>query len=99
MTPINEAPDRAEDAAAGARRSHCSGDPGNSKTLDVFVAFVERKLAEHGIKKVVPGGDQLEKAFQLFARGERIRQAVEEAIEALDDEEIEVSDDLDRRVP
>src|SRR5262245_15777673 len=93
MTPINEAPDRAEDAAAGARRSHCSGDPS-----DVFIAFVERKLAEHGIKKVIPESNKLEEAFRLFARGERIRQAVEEAIEALEDEEIDVPDDLDRRV-
>jgi hypothetical protein len=70
----------------------------NAMASDVFVAFVERKLAQHGIKKIIPNGDRLEKAFRLYARGERIRQAVEEAIEELEDEEIEVPVDLDRKV-
>jgi hypothetical protein len=29
-------------------------------TADVFVRFLERKLTEHGIRKVVPGDDVLE---------------------------------------
>jgi hypothetical protein len=70
----------------------------NAMTSDVFVAFVERKLTEHGIKKVIPVNDRLEEAFRLFARGQRIRQAVEDAIEGLGDEEIDVPHDLDRRV-
>ena len=70
----------------------------NAMTSDVFVAFVERKLTEHGIKKVIPDNDRLEEAFRLFARGERIRQAVGEAIEALEDEEIDVPGDLEQRV-
>jgi Glu-tRNA(Gln) amidotransferase subunit E-like FAD-binding protein len=65
---------------------------------DVFIAFVERKLAEHGIKKVLPETDQLEEAFRLFARGERIRQSVEEVIETLSDEETSVPSDLEKQV-
>ena len=32
----------------------------NAMPADVFVRFLERKLAEHGISKVVPGNDVLE---------------------------------------
>jgi len=32
----------------------------NAKPADVFVQFLERKLAEHGVGKVVPGDDVLE---------------------------------------
>ena len=62
---------------------------------DKFVAFVERKLTEAGIAKVVPSKDQLEAAYRLFARSERIRTIVEEAIAADADAEFAVHDDLE----
>jgi hypothetical protein len=65
---------------------------------DVFIAFVERKLAEHEFAKVIPAIDQLERAFCLFARGERIRQSIEDTIKGLAAEEISVPTDLDCRV-
>ena len=70
----------------------------NAMTSDQFVAFVERKLTEAGIAKVVPSKDQLETAYRLFARSERIRTIVEEAIAADADAEIAVPDDLEAHV-
>jgi hypothetical protein len=66
----------------------------NAMTSDQFVAFVERKLTEAGIPKIVPPKDQLDKAYRLFARSERIRTIVKEAIAADADAEIAVPDDL-----
>jgi hypothetical protein len=66
----------------------------NAMTSDQFVAFVERKLTEAGIAKVVPPADQLAKAFSLFVRSRRIEAIVDEAIEELDDEEIAAPADL-----
>jgi hypothetical protein len=70
----------------------------NALTSDEFVAFVERKLTEAGIAKVVPSKDQLETAYRLFARSERIRTIVEEAIAADAGAEIAVPDDLEAQV-
>jgi hypothetical protein len=55
---------------------------GLTQLSDQFVAFVERKLTEAGIAKIVPPKDQLDKAYRVFARSERIRTIVEEAINA-----------------
>jgi hypothetical protein len=70
----------------------------NAMTSDQFVAFVERKFTEAGIAKIVPPKDQLDKAYRVFARSERIRTIVEEAIAADAGAEIAVPDDLEAQV-
>jgi hypothetical protein len=70
----------------------------NAMPSDEFVAFVERKLIQAGIAKVVPPKDQLAEAYRLFARSQLIEEAVEEAIAELDDEEIAAPDDIEARV-
>jgi hypothetical protein len=55
----------------------------NAMTSDQFVAFVERKLTEAGIAKVVPPKDQLEEVYRLFARSKQIEEIVEKEIAAL----------------
>jgi hypothetical protein len=70
----------------------------NAMTSDQFVDFVDRKLAEAGIAKIVPSKDQLDKAYRVFARSERIRTIVEEAIAADAGAEIAVPDDLEAQV-
>jgi hypothetical protein len=45
----------------------------NAMTSDQFVAFVERKLTEAGIAKIVPPKDQLDKAYRIFARSARLK--------------------------
>jgi hypothetical protein len=51
----------------------------NAMPADVFVRFLERKLAEHGIGKVVPGNDVLEQ----HARHVLTRALTNKALEAI----------------
>ena len=41
----------------------------NAMTSDQFVAFVERKLTEHGAAKVVPSAETLAETYAAFKRG------------------------------
>jgi hypothetical protein len=70
----------------------------NALAADEFVAFVERKLAEAGIAKIVPAKDQLDEAYRLFVKSKRVEEAVETAIEELRAEDTAVPDDLEARV-
>ena len=67
-------------------------------TSDVFVAFVERKLAEHGIAKVIPTAEKLAEAFTTFKRGRLAYAALKAEVERLDKEPVEVPADLEQRV-
>jgi hypothetical protein len=67
-------------------------------TSDQFVAFVERKLTEAGIAKIVPPMDQLDKAYRLFARSKLVEEAVEKFIKEMPAGTIAVPDDLNARV-
>jgi hypothetical protein len=55
----------------------------NAMTSPQFVSFVERKLRENGIAKIVPGEDLLSKAYIGMERG----RCLEEAVAKLDDED------------
>jgi hypothetical protein len=70
----------------------------NAMTSEQFVEFVERKLAEAGIAKIVPPKEQLDKAYRLFARGKLVEEAVEKVIEEMPVAAIAVPDDLIARV-
>jgi hypothetical protein len=70
----------------------------NAMTSPMFVQFLERKLAEAGIKKIVPDNEMLADAYRLFANSAKVQQVVDKAIENMEDEEIEVPDDLAARV-
>ena len=70
----------------------------NAMASDAFIAFVEGKLAEHGIVKVIPPKDRLEEAFRLFMRGEQVRQAIDDMLKAHAAEDIAVPEDLEQRV-
>lgn len=52
----------------------------NALSSAELVAFIERKLGEHGVEKVVPSQKLLETAYQLFARSWRIKKIVEDAL-------------------
>jgi hypothetical protein len=68
-------------------------------TSSQLVEFVERKLVEHGVKKVVPGKDILDRTYQLAIRSKRLRKVVEEAIQAAATQnDIAVPDDLTKQV-
>jgi hypothetical protein len=52
----------------------------NALASDQLVAFVERKLQENRVSKVVPKKADLIEAFRLFKEGERIRELVEKEL-------------------
>src|SRR5262249_16333918 len=70
----------------------------NAMTSDQLVAFVERKLTAHGVKKVVPEKEHLAEAYRLFDRGRHIEIIVEEELKKLADKEIVVPDDIEHSV-
>jgi hypothetical protein len=70
----------------------------NALPSDQLVAFIERKLTEHGINKVIPKSDLLGKTYQLVVNSKRIEQAVAEVIENLGDEDVGVPSNLKNRV-
>jgi len=72
----------------------------NAMTSPQFVAFLERKLKEHGIAKVVPDEDELADAYKFFVRNLDIEKAVERVIKnhKADEDAIKVPDDLAKQV-
>jgi len=70
----------------------------NAMTSRQFIDLIERKLAAHGVKKIVPEKGQLEKAYRLFVRNARVKEVVEAAIDAMTETPIEVPADLDEQV-
>jgi hypothetical protein len=70
----------------------------NAMPSDQLVAFVERKLKEHGVEKVVPDTEELAKAYRLFERGHRIQQIVEEELKKFDGAAAEAPDDIEDSV-
>jgi hypothetical protein len=55
----------------------------NTMTSPQFIDFIERKLLEHGIKKVVPDKEELRKAYNLFARAHTIKQIIKRELKKL----------------
>lgn len=65
---------------------------------DQFVRFVEDKLSEHGVAKVVPAAETLAETYAAFKRGEMARQALKVELERLNAEPVDIPADLERRV-
>jgi hypothetical protein len=71
----------------------------NAMTSPQFISFVERKLNEHGVKKIVPDTDELEDAYRLFARGHAAKQLVNRELKKLDgDASVQVPGDIENQV-
>ena len=70
----------------------------NAMTSRQFVDFLEAKLAEHGVGKVIPKAETLNGAYQLFERGKRAKAIVEKVLAAAKTEEIAVPADLEKGV-
>jgi hypothetical protein len=71
----------------------------NAMTSEQLVSFVERKLQEHGIKKIVPGHKELTQTYQLFLRSKEAEQIIERELKKLDGSgTIEVPSDVENRV-
>ena len=59
----------------------------NAMTADQFVAWLERKLTEHGVTKVVPAEDVLARAYRRARYSQDLEAAVEKLMEEQDREE------------
>jgi hypothetical protein len=70
----------------------------NAMTSPQFIAFVERKLKEHSIAKIVPDQELLAQAFAGMERGRRLATKAQEIIDNLDAEDFKGPKNLQRRV-
>jgi hypothetical protein len=70
----------------------------NAITSRQFVDYLEAKLAEHGVRKVIPDADRLADAYRLFKRGERVAEIAQAAVDKMKEEEIAAPADLAERV-
>ena len=68
----------------------------NAFASDDFIEWIEKKLTEHGVEKVIPDDDTLEKAYRRAAKAayinERIKDLDEKAMEHVT--KLELPDDL-----
>jgi hypothetical protein len=69
----------------------------NAMTSPQFVAFVERKLRENGVAKIIPDQDLLAEVYAGVARGRRLEEAVEH-IDEIDVKDCKPPKDLEKRV-
>jgi hypothetical protein len=70
----------------------------NAMTSRQFIGFLESKLVERGVGKVVPIARMLEDAYRLFVRGARAKRVAEEALAAMSTEGITAPADLEEQV-
>jgi hypothetical protein len=73
----------------------------NAMTSRQLVDFVEGKLKQHGISKVIPDGETLAKTYEMFAASDRLSDAFDELKKKLEDESgepINAPEDLEARV-
>jgi hypothetical protein len=71
----------------------------NAMTSPQFIAFVERKLTEHGLKKIVPDKHQLADAYRLFVRSEAAEQVARRELKKLDgDAAVQVPREIEKQV-
>jgi hypothetical protein len=74
----------------------------NAMTSRQLLDFVERKLQQHGIGKVIPSKEMLASTFQMFVKSDRLSEAFDEVKEQLgdvdDEAPITVPDDLEAQI-
>jgi hypothetical protein len=73
----------------------------NAMTSRQLIDFVEAKLQQHGIQKVIPNQDTLTNTYREFAASDRLSEAFDELKEKLEQETerpIEVPADLEAKV-
>jgi hypothetical protein len=74
----------------------------NAFASDEFIEWIEGKLQQHGIAKVVPDGDTLAGAYCRMRRQALVQAQIEEALAELDDEdderELPIPDNLISRI-
>jgi hypothetical protein len=70
----------------------------NAFASDELIRFIERKLDENGIKKIVPAGKTLAEAYRMFVRSGRVQKIVEAELAKTSAVRVSVPKDLGKRV-
>ena len=70
----------------------------NAMTSPQFVAFLERKMTDAGIAKIIPNEGLLAEVYAGLERGRRLQKELDDFKEELDDEEFTAPKNLRRRV-
>jgi hypothetical protein len=70
----------------------------NAMTSDQFVAWIERRLTEHGVTKLIPTPDMLAKAYRLAVRTHTLNAELARLQATIPQEAIAIPDDLEARV-
>jgi hypothetical protein len=70
----------------------------NAMTSPQFIAFLEHKLKESDVAKVVPDVETLNETYIALERGRRLEEATEEVLADIENEEIEPPKNLEKRV-
>lgn len=70
----------------------------NAFTSDQFVTWIEGKLKAHGVEKVVPDDETLQDAYERIHRMAEVQKVIDQAIDEMDDSDLEAPDDLADRI-
>jgi hypothetical protein len=70
----------------------------NALASDELIAFIERKLKQYSIRKVIPDKEQLTEAYRLFVRSKGIEEIIERTLKENDESDIPVPEDLVKQV-
>jgi hypothetical protein len=70
----------------------------NALASDELVALIERKLAEHGIRKVIPDDAVLADAYRRMHRQSVVQAKIDELVGDLDETEVEIPAGLRQRI-
>jgi hypothetical protein len=70
----------------------------NALPSDRLIRFIEDKLTEHGVAKVVPDVPQLEDAYCLFVRGKHQEQIIKRELAGAETIPVDIPDDLSELV-
>jgi hypothetical protein len=70
----------------------------NAMTSPQFIAFLERQLKEHAIKKVVPDQSLLAEVYACLKRGQLLDEALQEAIADIEEEDADEDGENDAKL-
>jgi hypothetical protein len=70
----------------------------NAMTSDQFIGWLERKLAEAGVEKMIPDQATLEAAYRRAHLRARVQEAIDAAVREARDAEIDVPTNLEQRL-
>jgi hypothetical protein len=70
----------------------------NALSSDQLVALIERKLAKHGIRKVIPDDETLARGFRRMRNQAVIQNKIDELIQNLDADKVTIPSGLRQRI-